>query len=73
MDECDRMLAESSMRMTVQNIYKLTPQTKQTMMFSATLDKAIRPVCKMFCLNVSSSNDTKIAIILINVSMIQCI
>lgn len=36
------------MRADVQNIFKMTPHTKQVMMFSATLSKEIRPVCKKF-------------------------
>ncbi|CAE7697265.1 RH56, partial [Symbiodinium microadriaticum] len=61
MDECDRMLAELSMRKDVQGIFKLTPHEKQVsdmqmmvtkafvMMYSATLDKEVRPVCRKFC------------------------
>lgn len=49
LDECDRMLAELDMRKTVQDIFKATPHEKQVMMFSATLDKEIRPICKKFC------------------------
>lgn len=36
------------MRRDVQNIFKQTPHEKQVMMFSATLSKEIRPVCKKF-------------------------
>jgi superfamily II DNA/RNA helicase len=32
----------------VQEIFKMTPHDKQVMMFSATLSKEIRPVCKKF-------------------------
>jgi len=32
----------------VQNIFKLTPHQKQVMMFSATMSKEIRPICKKF-------------------------
>jgi len=46
LDECDRMLAEVSMRKDVQTIFKLTPYDKQVMMYSATLDKEIRPICR---------------------------
>lgn len=49
LDECDRMLAEVDMRRDVQNIFKATPHEKQVMMYSATLDKEIRPICKKFC------------------------
>lgn len=36
------------MRRDVQDIFKQTPHDKQVMMFSATLSKEIRPVCKKF-------------------------
>ncbi|CAM9736841.1 unnamed protein product [Chrysoparadoxa australica] len=49
LDECDRMLAELDMRKDVQEIFMATPHTKQVMMFSATLPKEIRPVCRKFC------------------------
>ncbi|KAI5426345.1 hypothetical protein KIW84_031956 [Lathyrus oleraceus] len=46
LDECDKMLESLDMRKDVQDIFKLTPHDKQVMMFSATLSKEIRPVCK---------------------------
>eukprot|EP00298_Acanthocystis_sp_HF-20_P013436 c20349_g1_i3.p1 GENE.c20349_g1_i3~~c20349_g1_i3.p1 ORF type:complete len:434 (-),score=115.03 c20349_g1_i3:114-1415(-) len=49
MDECDRMLSALDMRADVQAIFKETSQTKQVMMFSATMSKEIRPVIKKFC------------------------
>ena len=36
------------MRGDVQNIFKKTPHDKQVMMFSATLNKEIRNVCRRF-------------------------
>lgn len=42
------------MRRDVQEIFKSTPHHKQVMMFSATLSKEIRPVCKKFMQTVSS-------------------
>lgn len=48
MDECDQMLESLDMRRDVQNIFKMTPHEKQVMMFSATLSKEIRPVCRKF-------------------------
>lgn len=36
------------MRRDVQEIFKMTPQEKQVMMFSATLPKELRVVCKKF-------------------------
>lgn len=52
LDECDRMLAEVSMRREVQEIFKATPYEKQVMMYSATLEKSIREVCRKFCQDV---------------------
>jgi ATP-dependent RNA helicase UAP56/SUB2 len=48
MDECDHMLEAPSMRKDVQSIFVATPHEKQVMMFSATLSKQIRPVCRYF-------------------------
>lgn len=41
------------MRRDVQEIFRNTPHHKQVMMYSATLSKEIRPVCKKFMQNVS--------------------
>lgn len=41
------------MRRDVQEIFRSTPHSKQVMMFSATLSKDIRPVCKKFMQDVS--------------------
>ncbi|XP_025074326.1 ATP-dependent RNA helicase WM6, partial [Pogonomyrmex barbatus] len=48
LDECDKMLELLDMRRDVQEIFRSTPHSKQVMMFSATLSKEIRPVCKKF-------------------------
>lgn len=40
------------MRRDVQEIFRETPHNKQVMMFSATLSKDIRPVCKKFMQDV---------------------
>jgi len=48
LDECDKMLEQLDMRRDVQEIFKNSPHEKQVMMFSATLSKEIRPVCKKF-------------------------
>jgi len=48
LDECDKMLEQLDMRRDVQDIFRSTPHQKQVMMFSATLSKEIRPVCKKF-------------------------
>jgi len=42
----------TDMRRDVQEIYRSTPHEKQVMMFSATLSKDIRPVCKKFMQDV---------------------
>jgi len=51
LDECDQMLESLDMRRDVQQIFKATPHEKQVMMFSATLSKEMRPVCKKFTNN----------------------
>merc|ERR1712183_1070325 len=53
LDECDKMLEQLDMRRDVQDIFPLTPHEKQVMMFSATLSKDIRPVCKKFMQDVN--------------------
>lgn len=45
----------ADMRRDVQEIYRNTPHGKQVMMFSATLSKEIRPVCKKFMQDVIES------------------
>ncbi|WP_411022975.1 DEAD/DEAH box helicase [Salmonella sp. s51228] len=56
LDECDKMLNQLDMRRDVQEIFRLTPHQKQVLMFSATLSKEIRPVCKKFMQSVRLSN-----------------
>ncbi len=48
LDECDKMLEEIDMRSDVQEIFKCTPHDKQVMMFTATLSKELRALCKKF-------------------------
>jgi len=43
----------ADMRRDVQDIFRITPHEKQVMMFSATLSKEIRPVCRKFMQDVS--------------------
>lgn len=45
-------MCSADMRRDVQEIFKMTPHDKQVMMFSATLSKEIRPVCKKFMQDV---------------------
>ena len=47
-DECDKILEQQDMRQDVQEIFITTPRDKQVMMFSATLAKEIRPICRKF-------------------------
>ena len=47
------------MRGDVQDIFKMTPHDKQVMMFSATLSKEIRPICKKFMSDVSAAQQTR--------------
>ncbi|KAG0237132.1 Suppressor of the cold-sensitive snRNP biogenesis mutant brr1-1 [Actinomortierella wolfii] len=51
LDECDKMLDQVDMRRDVQSIFVKTPHSKQVMMFSATLNKEVRAVCKRFMQN----------------------
>ncbi|KAL6140166.1 hypothetical protein ACLB2K_058467 [Fragaria x ananassa] len=46
------LLKNECPHIVVQMIFKLTPHDKQVMMFSATLSKEIRPVCKKFMQDV---------------------
>jgi len=65
MDECDRILENLDMRRDVQEIFRATPHEKQVMMFSATLSKEIRPVCKKFCqdpMEIYVDDDTKLTL-----------
>ena len=45
----------TDMRRDVQEIFRATPHEKQVMMFSATLSKDIRPVCKKFMQDVRNT------------------
>jgi len=65
LDECDTMLKELSWRRDVQNIFRMTPPSKQVMMFSATLDKEIRPICRKFCqdpMEIFVDDETKLTL-----------
>lgn len=50
----------TDMRRDVQEIFRNTPHGKQVMMFSATLSKEIRPVCKKFMQDVNSTHSSTI-------------
>ncbi|XP_064649077.1 spliceosome RNA helicase DDX39B [Lineus longissimus] len=65
LDECDKMLEQLDMRGDVQEIFRATPHEKQVMMFSATLSKEIRPVCKKFMqdpMEVYVDDDSKLTL-----------
>uniref|UniRef100_A0A665TVH9 RNA helicase n=1 Tax=Echeneis naucrates TaxID=173247 RepID=A0A665TVH9_ECHNA len=65
LDECDKMLEQLDMRCDVQEIFRLTPHEKQVMMFSATLSKEIRPVCRKFMqdpMEVFVDDETKLTL-----------
>merc|ERR1711970_1412028 len=53
LDECDKMLDALDMRRDVQEIFRQTPHEKQVMMFSATLSKETREICKKFMQDVN--------------------
>jgi superfamily II DNA/RNA helicase len=48
LDECDKMIGDLDMRRDVQEVFRKTPHDKQVLMFSATLPKDLRAVCKKF-------------------------
>lgn len=65
LDECDRVLEALDMRRDIQEIFRLTPHEKQVMLFSATLSKEIRPVCKKFCqdpMEIYVDDETKLTL-----------
>ena len=65
LDECDKMLSELDMRQDVQSIFKMTPYSKQVMMFSATMSPEMRLICKKFMKNpyeIYIDNDTKLTL-----------
>lgn len=65
LDECDKVLAELDMRRDIQDIFRQTPHEKQVMMFSATLSKEIRSVCKKFMqdpMEVYVDDDSKLTL-----------
>ncbi|XP_068695821.1 spliceosome RNA helicase Ddx39b [Montipora capricornis] len=65
LDECDKMLEQLDMRRDVQEVFRMTPHDKQVMMFSATLAKEIRPVCKKFMqdpMEVYVDDETKLTL-----------
>jgi len=65
LDECDRVLDSLDMRRDIQEIFRLTPHEKQVMLFSATLSKESRPVCKKFCqdpMEIYVDDETKLTL-----------
>jgi len=65
LDECDNMLEKLDMRRDIQEIFKATPHTKQVMMFTATLSKTTRALCKKFMHNpheILIDNETKLTL-----------
>lgn len=65
LDECDKMLDTLDMRRDIQEIFRMTPHEKQVMMFSATLGKEVRPVCKKFMqdpMEVYVDDDSKLTL-----------
>eukprot|EP00914_Ancora_sagittata_P004929 GHVO01010273.1.p1 GENE.GHVO01010273.1~~GHVO01010273.1.p1 ORF type:complete len:428 (+),score=37.15 GHVO01010273.1:36-1319(+) len=48
LDECDKCLEKMDMRRDVQEIFLQTPRKKQVMMFSATMAKDMRELCKRY-------------------------
>jgi ATP-dependent RNA helicase UAP56/SUB2 len=53
-DEVDQLIGCEAMHRGVQAIFAAMPQNKQVLLFSATLPKELRPLCKRFTHNVSN-------------------
>lgn len=65
LDECDSMLSQLNWRRDIQNIFRMTPPEKQVMMYSATLNKEVRAVCRKFCqdpMEIFVDDDTKLTL-----------
>ncbi|KAL3880682.1 hypothetical protein ACJMK2_032904 [Sinanodonta woodiana] len=65
LDECDMMLMSLDMRKDVQDIFRMTPHEKQVMMFSATLSKDVRSICRKFMqapMEVFVDDDSKLTL-----------
>jgi ATP-dependent RNA helicase UAP56/SUB2 len=65
LDECDRVLESLDMRRDIQEIFRMTPHEKQVMLFTATLSKEMRPVCKKFCqdpMEIYVDDETKLTL-----------
>eukprot|EP00386_Alphamonas_edax_P014929 GDKI01045694.1.p1 GENE.GDKI01045694.1~~GDKI01045694.1.p1 ORF type:complete len:457 (-),score=185.88 GDKI01045694.1:209-1549(-) len=65
LDECDKVLEKIDMRKDVQEIFMMTPKKKQCMMFSATMSKEVREVCKKFMhspLEIFVDDETKLTL-----------
>eukprot|EP00160_Parvularia_atlantis_P014283 Unigene345_Nuclearia_a/m.1195 Unigene345_Nuclearia_a/g.1195 ORF Unigene345_Nuclearia_a/g.1195 Unigene345_Nuclearia_a/m.1195 type:complete len:339 (-) Unigene345_Nuclearia_a:96-1112(-) len=65
LDECDSLLDKADMRSDVQEIFMATPHNKQVMMFTATLSKDMRAICKKFMHNpheILIDNETKLTL-----------
>merc|ERR1711967_4979 len=48
LDECDKCMGKLDMRKDIQQIFVETPKKKQVMMFSATMTRETRELCKKF-------------------------
>merc|ERR1712146_18468 len=65
LDECDKCLDKLDMRKDVQQIFMETPKKKQVMMFSATMTKETREICKKFMQDpheISVDNESKLTL-----------
>jgi len=64
-DECDKCLDKLDMRKDIQQIFMETPKKKQVMMFSATMTKETRDLCKKFMQDpheITVDNESKLTL-----------
>merc|ERR1711967_5394 len=65
LDECDKCLEKLDMRKDVQQIFMETPKKKQVMMFSATMTKETKELCKKFMQDpheIAVDNESKLTL-----------
>merc|ERR1711967_58791 len=65
LDECDKCLDKLDMRKDVQQIFMETPKKKQVMMFSATMTKETKELCKKFMQDpheIAVDNESKLTL-----------
>lgn len=64
-DECDKVFEKADMKSVVEKIFKKLPQSKQTLLFTATMPEEMKEVCRKFTRNAAEvfiDDDTKLTL-----------